>query len=221
MRQKYIILIIVLSIGGILLFQNLYHEKKDKEIRQLADKIEKQKIELEKHFIDYFPKELSDSSPIKASTTKVTYKYHTNSGKARYSEYLIFKDSLVWDYYEVRNHCHLKDICKYDRSNFDKLIKELSEKKFSGTCDLREMSVGGAGFKYYFEKDSNCYLQYSDLYQLSGEYQEVDKLIKHFIETHKTQCEILFEKFSNEPHEHAHFGEFRSLPQELHKYVVK
>ena len=134
---------------------------------------------------------------------------------------MIFKDSLVWNYYEVRNHCHLKDICKYDRSNFDKLIKELSEKKFSGTCNLREMSVGGAGFEYYFEKDSNCYLQYSDSYQLSGEYQEVDKLIKHFIETHKTQCEILFEKFSNESHEHAPFGEFRSLPQKLHKYVVK
>jgi aconitase B len=71
------------------------------------------------------------------------------------------------------------------------------------------MSNGGAGFEYYFEKDSNCYLQYSDSYQLSGEYQEVDKLIKHFIETHKTQCEILFEKFSNEPHEHAHFGEWK------------
>ena len=64
MRRKYIILIIVLSIGGILFFQNLYQERKDKEIKQLADKIEKQKTELEKHFIDYFPKELSDSFPI-------------------------------------------------------------------------------------------------------------------------------------------------------------
>ena len=61
MRRKYIILIIVLSIGGILFFQNLYQERKDKEIKQLADKIEKQKTELEKHFIDYFPKELFDS----------------------------------------------------------------------------------------------------------------------------------------------------------------
>ena len=88
MRRKYIILIIVLSIGGILFFQNMYIERKDKEISLLADKIEislladkieislladkieKQKIEFEKHLIDYFPKEMSDSSPIKASTTK-------------------------------------------------------------------------------------------------------------------------------------------------------
>ena len=40
MRRKYIILIIVLPIGGILFFQNLYQERKDKDIKQLADKIE-------------------------------------------------------------------------------------------------------------------------------------------------------------------------------------
>lgn len=58
MRRKYIILIIVLSIGGILFFQNLYQERKDKEIKQLADKIEKQKNRIREAFYRLFPKRI-------------------------------------------------------------------------------------------------------------------------------------------------------------------
>lgn len=221
MRWKYVILLIVLSIGGLFLLQNLYQERREKEMKLLIDKLEKQRIELEKAFVVFFPKELSDSCPIKASTTKIIYTYHTNCGRARYSEYQIFRDSLVWDYYEARNHCHLKDVCRYERDDYDELIKTLSEWKFSGNCNLKEVSAGGAGYGYYFEDNTQCYLHYNDSYQLAGEHNKVDQLIKQFIENHKTQCEILFEKYSNEPHEQALFGEFQSLPPKLLKYVVR
>lgn len=222
MKRKYIILIIALSIGGLLFFQNLYQEMENKKFMLLADKLEKEMDSLENEmFIEHFPKVLSDSCPIRVGTTKIRYQYHTNSGMARYSDYQIFRDSIVWNYYEARNHCHLKDMCIYDKSVFNKLIKELSEKRFSGTFDLRDRNDGGAGFYYYFEEDSLCYLQYNESYQLSGEYQEVDYLIKQFIENHKTQCEILFEKYSNKPHEKALYGEFQSLPPKLQEYIVK
>lgn len=222
MSLKKIVLIIVLLIGGTFCFLHIYREKQDKEIKLLAEELEKDMIELEKQqFVKCFPKEMSDSFPIKVSTKKITCKFHTNSGMARYSEYQIFKDSLVWNYYEARNHCHLKDLCKYYRADYDTLMKELSKLKFSGTCNLKEISVGGAGYDYSFEDNSQCYLHYNNSYLLSGEYQKVDQLLNHFIETHKTQCEIFFEKYSKEPHEQAPFGEFKELPRRLYKYIVR
>lgn len=217
MSRKNIVLIIALLIsGGSLCFLHMYREKK-----LHADELEKAIIEFEKQFVKCFPIELSDSFPIKVSTTKITCQFHTNSGMARYSDYQIFKDSLVWNYYEARNHCHLKDLCKYDRADYDTLLNKLSKLKFSGSCNLKEICVGGAGYNYSFEENSQCYLNYNDSYLLSGKYQEVDYLLNHFIETHKTQCEILFEKYSKEPHEQALFGEFKNLPRKLHKYIVR
>lgn len=222
MSRKNIVLIIVLLIsGGSLCFLHIYREKQDKAIKLHADELEKATIELERQFVRCFPIELSDSFPIKVSTTKITCKFHTNSGMARYSVYQIFKDSLVWEYFEARNHCHLKDLTKYGRADYDTLLKKLSKLRFSGTCNLKEISVGGAGYDHSFEENSNCYLHYNDSYRLSGEYQEVNNLITLFIEKHKTQCEILFEKYSSEPHEQALFGEFKNLPTKLRKYVVK
>jgi len=221
MSRKNIVSIIVLLISGALCFLYIYREKQNKTIKLLADDLEKEIIESEKLYVRCFPEELSDSFPIKVSTTKITYQFHTNSGMARYSYYQIYKDSLVWDYFEARNHCHLKDLTKYGRADYDTLLNKLSKLRFSGTCNLKEISVGGAGYDYSFEENSNCYLHYNDSYQLSGEYQEVNNLITLFIENHKTQCDILFEKYSSEPHEQALFGEFKNLPTKLHKYAVK
>lgn len=215
-------LIIVLLIGGTLCFLHIYREKQfNKAIKLHADKLEREIKELEKQYVKCFPEELSDSFPIKVTTTKITYKVHTNSGMARYSYYQIFKDSLVWDYFEARNHCHLKDLTKYGRADYDTLLNKLSKLRFSGICNLKEISIGGAGYDYSFEENFNCYLHYNDSYQLYGEYQEVNNLITLFIENHKTQCEILFEKYSSEPHEQALFGDFKNLPTKLRKYVVK
>ena len=160
MSRRYIIIIIMLLIGGsiCLLGLYLYRERQNKELKLTADNIdrlENLKNELEKKIENYyvrsFPKELSDSFPIRLSTTKITYEYHTNSGKARYSIYQIFRDSLVWNYNEARNHCHLKDLYKYKRADYETLIKKLSKLRFSGTCNLRETRDGGAGFNYNFE----------------------------------------------------------------------
>lgn len=158
--------------------------------------------------------------PIKEGTTKIAYHHHTNSGMAIYTTVEIFPDHLVWRYSEARNGCHLKDECHYDKEDFDKLVKELSTIQFS-TRDLEDYSVGGAGYSYSFHLNSERYLYFNNLYQLSGDYDQVEDLIQQFIKSHKTKCEILFEKLAKEPHEKGHFGVFRDLPRELQKYKVK
>ena len=158
--------------------------------------------------------------PIDTKTSKITYNHHTNSGMAIYTTIQIFQDSLVWDYIEARNDCRLKDICKYDKEEFNKLIKELSKIKFSATDEPNSL-CGGAGYSYSFETNSERYLYYDDSSSLSGDYRKVSDLIQQFIWAHKTKCEILFDEYSRMPHERGHFGEFKILPKELQKYKVK
>ena len=43
----------------------------------------------------------------------------------------LYPDHLVWGYNEMRNECSLKDSCQYDREEFDKLVNELAEIRFS------------------------------------------------------------------------------------------
>jgi hypothetical protein len=162
----------------------------------------------------------SAPGPIKGGTTSISYHHHTNSARAIYTMVKLYPDYLVWEYYEARNHCHLKDTCRYNKEDFDKLVNKLSKINFSST-NRRDHRVGGEGYGYSFEVNDRSYLQFNSYYHLSGDYHAVQELIQQFIKSHPTQCEILFEKFSKMPHERGCFGEFKELPQELEKYIVE
>ena len=68
--------------------------------------------------------------PISSGTTKIVYSEHETSGLAISMTYEITQDSLVWDYREPRNDCHLKDVVRYDRQDFEALVTELSTIRF-------------------------------------------------------------------------------------------
>lgn len=157
---------------------------------------------------------------ISEKTTKITYQHHTDSGRAIYTTIEIFKEYLVWDYFEARNECHLRDTCKYNEDGFNKLINALSEIQFK-VVEVDDVSCGGSGFSYSFEINSDKYLRYSNSDIFRGDVEVFKKIIAHFIQTHKTECQLLFEKFANEPHEYASFGEFRKIPKELERYRVE
>lgn len=158
--------------------------------------------------------------PIDINTDKITYYYHTGSGMATYKTIEIYPDSLVWEYIEARNDCSLKDVRTYDKVEFDNLINELSHIQFSA-MDNSLIIYGNSGFSYSFEINSNKYFYFQDDYKFTGNYRKVFSIINHFINTHKTECEILFEKYSRMPHIRGEFGEFQTLPDELQKYSTQ
>ena len=163
----------------------------------------------------------SHSCPISLNTTKIIYMHHTNSGIAIYTTIVIREDCLVWEYHEARNDCWLKDSCKYNKKEYEGLIKNLSKIHFSAT-KIRDLEpVGASGYSYSFESNSNEYLHYNKYYELKGDYGQVSSLIQQFISSHETECEILFRKLSREPHERGDFGEFRTLPKDLERYQQK
>lgn len=159
------------------------------------------------------------SCPIKKETTKITYSRHTNSGIAIYTSVTLYPDHLVWGYSEARNGCSLRDSCSYDREEFDKLVSELSQIKFSAK-DCDDHRSGGAGFGYSFETETKRYFYYNSLFKMSGDYEKAQGLIKQFISIHKTRCELLFDEYARKPHKRAEFGEFQELPEELIPYKV-
>lgn len=159
----------------------------------------------------------SKSCPISLITTKITYSHHTNSGIAIYTTITIHEDHLVWEYVEARNNCSLIDSCSFSKEEFKELITELSKVQFSA-IDTHDYSVGGEGYGYSFESASDQYFYYDNSYKLSGNYSQVSSLIQQFINSHKTDCEMLFEKLKKIPHEPGEFGVFRILPKELEKY---
>ena len=155
--------------------------------------------------------------PIKEETIKIGYSHHTNSGMARYTSVQIYPDSLVWSYSEARNGCSLGDISRYDRKAFDELIQTLSAISFAAK-DAHNYPLGGSGFAYAFEDKDGCYLSFQRGDDMSGDYMEVYGAIQGFVNSHKTDCQKLFEKLSRMPHEKAMFGEFKELPEQLKKY---
>ena len=157
------------------------------------------------------------SCPIKKGTTKINYSQYSNSGLAILTTVNMYPDHLVWGYNEMRNECSLKDSCQYDREEFDKLISELAEIKFSAK-EIDNPSSGGSGYGYSFETEKGRYFYYNSQSKMSGNYEKASNLILQFIKAHKTQCEILFEKYARMPHERAMFGEFTELPEELMPY---
>ena len=157
--------------------------------------------------------------PISTGTTKIVYSEHENSGIAISTTYEITEDSLVWDYRELRNDCHLKDVARYDRQDFEALVTALSEIRFSAK-DTHDASAGGGGWGCSFYNDKECYFHYNDAFILSGAYEAVTDAILQFVASHKPEGLRLFDQLKAEPHESAMFGEFEHLPAPFEPYVI-
>lgn len=158
--------------------------------------------------------------PITTGTTKIVYGEHDNSGIAITTTYEITSDSLVWDYREPRNGCHLRDVAKYDAQDFEALVTSLSTIRFSAR-DTHDYSVGASGWGCSFDNAKGRYLQYNNKYKLSGDYRKVTDIILQFAETHKPEGLRRFDALKAEPHEKPMFGEFKVLPEALKPYTTK
>lgn len=158
--------------------------------------------------------------PVKPNTTKIIYGQHTNSGIAIQSKHEISRDSIVWDYYEIRNGCHLRDVIANDGEDYDRLVSDLSQVKFRAK-DMHDTSAGGDGFWYSFEAGAKPYFSFNDSFDISGDFDKLELLIAEYIKGHPTKAEELFNRLSLEPHNKADFGEFETLPEELEQYRLK
>ncbi len=156
---------------------------------------------------------------IDMSTTKIVYSEHSNSGLAIYTTYEICADSLVWEYDEARNSCHLKDVSRYNIDAFKQLLSDLSAISFSAK-DANDHSVGGSGWSISFENSNGSYFSYNNLFKLSGNYQHVNEVLMSFVRNHQPNGYKLFKKYQAEPHEGAMYGEFKELPEALKSYSV-
>ncbi len=157
--------------------------------------------------------------PIKAETSHIRYTEFSNSGLAITTKYDIYRDSLVWDYLEMRNDCHLRDVVKFNPKLFDELVANLSKLKFSAK-DTHDASSGGDGYAYAFFAKEKDYFHFNSTYKTKGDIDKLMELIQGFIDEHPTDAELEFNRLSLIPHEKATLGEFRTLPQELQKFSV-
>ena len=158
--------------------------------------------------------------PIKPNTTKIIFGLHTNSGIAIQSKHEISRDSIVWDYNEMRNGCHLRDVIANDSEDYDRLVSDLSQIKFRAK-DMHDTSSGGGGFWYSFEIGSKSYFSFNSSFDISGDFDKLELLIAEYIRAHPTEAEELHNRLSLEPHNRAEFGEFEILPEELEQYRLK
>lgn len=158
--------------------------------------------------------------PIKSNTTKIIFGQHTNSGIAIQSKHEISRDSIVWDYNEMRNGCHLRDVIANDGEDYDRLVSDLSQIKFRAK-DMHDTSSGGSGFWYSFEIGSKSYFSFNNSFNISGDFDKLELLIAEYIKAHPTKAEELHKRLSLESHNRAEFGEFETLPEELEQYRLK
>lgn len=158
--------------------------------------------------------------PVKTETIKITYSNYTNSGIAINTSYTILEESLTWDYTEHRNGLVLHDVSKHSKQEFHQLIKALSVIKFHSKPN-KTPTCGGAGWSCSFSDKKKCYLSMDDESNLTGEYEEVLRLIKDFISEHKPAGERLFDELSTQPHERGIYSEFEVLPEALRMYKLK
>ena len=158
--------------------------------------------------------------PVKSNTTKIIFGLYTNSGIAIQSKHEISRDSIVWDYNEMRNGCHLRDVIANDGGDYDRLISDLSQVQFRAK-DMHDTSSGGDGYWYSFEVGSKTYFSFNSSYDISGDFDKLELLIDEYIKGHPTVAEELFTRLSLEPHDKAMFGEFETLPEELEQYRLK
>lgn len=212
-RKGVLVTVFAIFLGLLICGYKLYKTKMELLSLQLQNHILHSKMEEE------LSKMAKKDCFIKAETTKIIYSVSSGCCTAS-SEIKIYRNHIVWEYNERINKLALRDSCKYDEICFLSLIKELSEIHFT-VIKSPNIICGHAGYAYSFEINSQCYLSYSSSYMFSENYCQVKNIIQHFIEKHKTKAQILFEKYSKMPHEHALRGEFLILPKELQKYQVK
>ena len=155
---------------------------------------------------------------ISPNTTKITYKRHTNSGIAIYTTYVITTDSLVWQYHEARNGCFLTDVCRYERRDFDALLKSMESLSITMSTKPYRPGYGGSGWSYSFADAEKNYLYYGKGSEIAGDNKEIESLIQNFIHNHMTEAQLLFNKLRSEPHERGEFGTFKELPEVLKMY---
>ena len=161
-----------------------------------------------------------ESNPIKMATTRIVLSEHTNSGLAIHTSYDLTSDSLVWEYDEGRNSCHLTDVSKGCNKDFNELLRKLATIKFS-VKDSHDYSVGGSGWGIFFENEGDRYLYYNDKFILSGDYQKVSETLREYIQNHQPEGLKIFKQCQAEPHERPMYGEFEQLPKTLEKYSVQ
>ena len=131
---------------------------------------------------------------IKKETTKIIYHRHTGSGLAISMTVELYPDHMGCTYNDARKHHRQGNEYIYEKKHFDQLVTELSTLQFSAR-DRRPHPTGGVGYSYSFEVNAERYLRFGNFHQFSGDYKEVQELIKQFIEEHG-QCVTLFEKYS-------------------------
>lgn len=163
----------------------------------------------------------NEEFPIKKGTCEIFFHYHTHSGLGISRSVTIYPDHLIWHYSEGRNECSLTDSIRYDKKEFEALITELSQISFKAEWSVESMMKGRGGSSFSFYDQSRCYFEFYSDYELSGDYEKVIRLIVSFANVHKTNCERLFERLSERPHQKAEYGEFEVLPKELRKYQHK
>ena len=157
--------------------------------------------------------------PVKTKTVRITYSKYTNSGIAINTSYTLLEESLTWDYSEHRNGLVLHDVCKLDQQDFRQLIEALSVIKFHSETNKAPTS-GGEGWSCTFYDKKKCYLSMDDESNLTGDYEEVLRLLQDFISKHKPAGEKLFDELCTQPHERGIYSEFEALPEALRKYKL-
>ena len=162
------------------------------------------------------PKEIK----IDPNTKAIYYAWHSNSGLAISTSVSIYPDSLIWYYEESRNSTAFQDVVKYNRNDFNALISTLSQYTITIYPVNQQPTLGGSGFSYSFVNETKNYLSYDNFTSISGT-NDVNNEIQKFIENHKTKCQKEFERLAKKPHEKADFGEFRTIPKSLRRYLVE
>lgn len=158
-----------------------------------------------------------NSCPIEASTTKIKYSEHSNSGLGISTTFEIYEDSLVWSLREPRYSRKLSDVLNCDKQDFQELVTALSAIRFSAR-DAHDHSAGGSGWGVSFENQKGVYFYYNDSFKLSGDYDRVTEQILGYVEKHKPEGLKRYEQLCSEPHERGMYGEFDELPEALKPY---
>ena len=158
--------------------------------------------------------------PVKTETVRITYSDYTNSGIAINTSYTLLEESLTWDYSEHRNGLVLHDVRIIDKQDFQHLVKALSVINFKSKPN-KAPTCGGAGWGCSFYDKKKCYLTMNDESTLTGDYEEVLRLIADFISKYKPAGKELFDQLRSQPHERGTYGEFDVLPEALRPYKMK
>ena len=160
------------------------------------------------------------SCPITTGTTKIVFSEYANSGVAISTTFHIVDNSLVWEYEERRNNCHLRDTSHYDTATYQELVASLAAIKFSAR-DPESPNSGGEGWGYAFYNQKGHYFHFNSESRLTGDYEQAAEAIQHFIRQHEPEGLKRFNALRAAPHPTADFGEFTTLPDSLLPYSVR